>query len=111
MSKLRYMFFVAVGLLMTAGTAMAQTAARAAEEVGADNIHSVNKYRAIAIGFGFAIAAGLGALGQSRIAASAVEGAARNPGAAGRIQTMMILGLALIESLVLFALLIVFVKT
>ena len=38
----------------------------------------------------------------------ACEGAARNPGAAGRIQTMMILGLALIESLVLFALLIVF---
>jgi F0F1-type ATP synthase membrane subunit c/vacuolar-type H+-ATPase subunit K len=40
--------------------------------------------------------------------AAACEGAARNPGAAGRIQTMMILGLALIESLVLFALLIVF---
>ncbi len=109
MSKLRYLFFVVVGLLMTAGTAMAQ-ATRAAEEAGADNINSVNKYRAIAIGFGFAIAAGLGALGQSRIAASAVEGAARNPGAAGRIQTMMILGLALIESLVLFALLIMFTR-
>lgn len=109
MSKLRFLFFAVVGLMMTAATAMAQTA-RAAEEVGADNIHSVNKYRAIAIGFGFAIAAGLGALGQSRIAASAVEGAARNPGAAGRIQTMMILGLALIESLVLFALLIMFTR-
>ena len=109
MSKFRYLFFVALGLMMTAGTAMAQTA-RAAEEAGADNINSVNKYRAIAIGFGFAIAAGLGALGQSRIAASAVEGAARNPGAAGRIQTMMILGLALIESLVLFALLIMFTR-
>lgn len=109
MSKLRILFFAVVGLLMTCATAMAQTA-RAAEEAGADNIHSVNKYRAIAIGFGFAIAAGLGALGQSRIAASAVEGAARNPGAAGRIQTMMILGLALIESLVLFALLIMFTR-
>ena len=108
MSKLRILFFAVVGLLMTCATAMAQTA-RAAEEVG-DNIHSVNKYRAIAIGFGFAIAAGLGAIGQSRIAASAVEGAARNPGAAGRIQTMMILGLALIESLVLFALLIMFTR-
>jgi F-type H+-transporting ATPase subunit c len=51
-----------------------------------------------------------GALGQSRIGAAACEGAARNPGAAGKIQVMMILGLALIESLVLFALLIVFVK-
>jgi F-type H+-transporting ATPase subunit c len=110
MSKLRYLFFVAAGLLMTAGTAMAQ-ATRAAEDAGVDNASSVAKYKAIAAGFGFAIAAGLGALGQSRIAASAVEGAARNPGAAGRIQTMMILGLALIESLVLFALLIVLLKT
>ena len=65
---------------------------------------------AIAAGVGFAIAVFGGALGQSRIGAAACEGAARNPGAAGRIQTMMILGLALIESLVLFALVIIFAK-
>lgn len=110
MRKLRFLFFTLVGMLMAASTVMAQ-ATRAAEDAGVDNINSVNKYKALAAGFGFAIAAGLGAIGQSRIASSAVEGAARNPGAAGRIQTMMILGLALIESLVLFALLIVFVKT
>ena len=104
MRKLRYLFFALVGVLASAAPALAQAAAP-------DNAESVNKYKALAAGFGFAIAAGLGALGQSRIASSAVEGAARNPGAAGRIQTMMILGLALIESLVLFALLIVFVKT
>ncbi|HYY58745.1 MAG TPA: ATP synthase F0 subunit C [Pyrinomonadaceae bacterium] len=103
MRKLRFAFFSILGVLMSAAPALAQAAAP-------DNEASVNKYRAIAIGFGFAIAAGLGALGQSRIAASAVEGAARNPGAAGRIQTMMILGLALIESLVLFALLIMFTR-
>ena len=67
--------------------------------------------KALAAGIGFAIAVFGGALGQSRIGAAACEGAARNPGAAGKIQTMMILGLALIESLVLFALLIVFIKT
>ena len=106
MRKLRYLFFALVGVLASAAPALAQATAAVA-----DNESSVNKYKALAAGFGFAIAAGLGALGQSRIAASAVEGAARNPGAAGRIQTMMILGLALIESLVLFALLIVFVKT
>ena len=39
-----------------------------------------------------------------------LSGALRNPGAAAKIQTMMILGLALIESLVLFALLVVFAK-
>jgi F-type H+-transporting ATPase subunit c len=105
MRKLRLAFFAVVGLLMAAAPALAQ-----ATQAAADNESSVNKYKALAAGFGFAIAAGLGAIGQSRIAASAVEGAARNPGAAGRIQTMMILGLALIESLVLFALLIVFVK-
>ena len=105
MRKLRLIFFGMVGLLMSAAPVLAQAAN------APDNDASVNKYKALAAGFGFAIAAGLGALGQSRIAASAVEGAARNPGAAGRIQTMMILGLALIESLVLFALLIVFVKT
>src|SRR3982750_1260597 len=104
MRKIRFAFFGILGLLMSAAPVLAQAAS------APDNESSVNKYRAIAIGFGFAIAAGLGALGQSRIAASAVEGAARNPGAAGRIQTMMILGLALIESLVLFALLIMFTR-
>jgi F-type H+-transporting ATPase subunit c len=104
MRKLRFLFFSMVGILCAVAPALAQA------QAAADNESSVNKYRALAIGFGFAIAAGLGALGQSRIAASAVEGAARNPGAAGRIQTMMILGLALIESLVLFALLIMFTR-
>ena len=105
MRKLRFLFFAVVGVLMAAAPALAQ-----ATQAAADNQSSVDKYGKLAAGFGFAIAAGLGALGQSRIAGSAVEGAARNPGAAGRIQTMMILGLALIESLVLFALLIVFAK-
>jgi F-type H+-transporting ATPase subunit c len=105
MKKFRFLFFGLVGVLMAAAPALAQTGAAVA-----DNQSSVDKYGKLAAGFGFAIAAGLGALGQSRIAASAVEGAARNPGAAGRIQTMMILGLALIESLVLFALLVVFAK-
>jgi F-type H+-transporting ATPase subunit c len=105
MSKFRMMFFAAVGVLMAAAPTFAQTAA-----VAADNENSVSKYAKIAAGFGFAIAAGLGALGQGRVAAAACEGAARNPGAAGRIQTLMILGLALIESLVLFALLVVFTR-
>jgi F-type H+-transporting ATPase subunit c len=65
-----------------------------------------------ALAIGAAIAIGLavlgGALGQGRAAAAALEGISRNPGAAPRIQTPMILGLALIESLVLFAFLIAF---
>ena len=106
MGKFRMLLFVVVGILMSAMTAFAQVEGAGAG-VG-DNASSVNKYRAIAAGIGFAIAVLGGALGQSRIGAAACEGAARNPGAAGRIQTMMILGLALIESLVLFALLVIF---
>jgi F-type H+-transporting ATPase subunit c len=99
------LFFAVVGVLMSATAAFAQTAGAAG-----DNASTEKKWLYISAAFGFALAAGAGAIGQSRIAAAAVEGAARNPGAAGRIQTMMILGLALIESLVLFALLIVFAK-
>ncbi len=105
MSKFRMLLFAVVGILFSAMTVFAQVEAAAG---AADNACSVSKYRALAAGIGFAIAVIGGALGQSRIGAAACEGAARNPGAAGRIQTMMILGLALIESLVLFALLVVF---
>jgi len=68
-----------------------------------------------AAAIGAAIAIGLavlgGGLGQGRAAAAALEGISRNPGAAPRIQTPMILGLALIESLVLFAFIIAFILT
>ena len=103
MSKFRMVLFAVIGILASSMSVFAQGAGEAG-----DNMFSVNKYRAIAAGIGFAIAVFGGALGQSRIGAAACEGAARNPGAAGRIQTMMILGLALIESLVLFALLVIF---
>jgi F-type H+-transporting ATPase subunit c len=47
-------------------------------------------------------------LGQGKAAAAALEGVARQPEAAGKIQTMMIIALALIESLVIYALLMFF---
>ena len=107
MGKLRMLFFAVATVLMSATAAFAQATGGGG---AADNEFTARKYLYVAAAFGFALAAAAGAIGQSRIASAAVEGAARNPGAAGRIQTMMILGLALIESLVLFALLIVFVK-
>jgi F-type H+-transporting ATPase subunit c len=105
MRKLNLLFMVIVGVLFSAMTVLAQTPAAA--DHAADSGVGL---KAIAAGVGFAIAVFGGALGQSRIGAAACEGAARNPGAAAKIQTMMILGLALIESLVLFALLVVFAK-
>lgn len=63
---------------------------------------------ALGAGLGIGIAAFGGALGQGRAAASALEGIARNPEAAGKVMTPMIIGLALIESLVIYALVIAF---
>lgn len=64
------------------------------------------------IAIGAAIAIGMaalgGTLGQGKATAAALDGIARQPSAAPRIQTPMILGLALIESLVLFAFVIAF---
>ena len=57
---------------------------------------------ALAAGFGVAIAAVGGGLGQGRIAAAACEGIARNPGAAGGVRAAMLLGLVFVETLTLF---------
>jgi F-type H+-transporting ATPase subunit c len=61
---------------------------------------------ALAAGLGIGIATLGGGIGQGRAAATALDGIARNPGAAGQIRGPMILGLALIESLVIYALII-----
>lgn len=100
MNKIKYIFFSVLALALMAIPAMAQAAA--------DNQSTVDANKVLAAGLGFGIAAGLGAIGQGLVGSRAVEGAARNPGAAGTIQTLMIIGLALIESLVLLALVIVF---
>ena len=63
---------------------------------------------AIGAAFLLGIAAAAGAIAQGRATAAAAEGMSRNPGAAPVIRLMTIIGLALIESLVLYALLIAF---
>ena len=60
----------------------------------------------ITAGFALGIAAGLGALGQGKAIGSAAEAIARNPAASGEIRGVLILGLVLIESLVIYVLLI-----
>src|SRR6516164_2626409 len=99
-SKLSVILAVATALVLVPAMAFAQ-------EAGANKFDS-NKWVAAAAGFAIGIAALGGTTGQGRAAAAALEGISRNPGAAARIQTPMILGLALIESLVLFAFLIAF---
>ena len=58
----------------------------------------------LAAGLGIAIAALGTGIGQGLGLKSAVEGVARNPEASGKIQTVMIIGLAMIESLCIYAL-------
>ena len=60
-------------------------------------------YIAIGAGLAIGLAAAGGGIGQGRAASAALEGIARNPGAAGKLNGPMILGLALIESLVIYA--------
>jgi F-type H+-transporting ATPase subunit c len=64
------------------------------------------RWGALSAAFLLGIAAAAGAIGQGRATSSAADAISRNPGAAGPIRLMTIIGLALIESLVLYALLI-----
>ena len=56
----------------------------------------------IAAGFGMAIGSFGTGIGQGLAIKSAVEGVARNPGASGKIMTIMLIGLAMIESLAIY---------
>ena len=91
---------IALVLMMTSSALFAQEAATTAA--------SGVRWGALAAAFVLGIAAAAGAIGQSRAIVAACEGIARNPGAAGAIRLAMIIGLALIESLVIYALLIAF---
>jgi F-type H+-transporting ATPase subunit c len=77
-----------------------------AQEAGVAGGDVLVQWSIITAGFALAIAALGGALGQGRAVASAAEAIARNPGAAGEIRGALILGLVLIESLVIYVLLV-----
>jgi F-type H+-transporting ATPase subunit c len=78
-----------------------------AQEAGAGAARlEIIKWSLIAAGFPLGIAAAFGALGQGRAIAAAAEAIARNPSATGDIRGALILGLVLIESLVIYVLLI-----
>ena len=97
MTKKHIVVFVLLAL--TAFSAFGQTATTTNTGV---------RWGVIAAAFVLGLAAAAGAIGQSRAIVAACEGIARNPGAAGPIRLAMIIGLALIESLVIYALIIAF---
>lgn len=90
---------LAIAMFLMAGMAMAN-----------DGMGGVDPYASLAAGLGIGIAAFGGALGQAKAATAALEGIARNPAASGKLFVPMIIALALIESLVLYAFVITFVK-
>src|SRR5688500_3056414 len=94
-----------LGLLTLVATTLVASAAFAQEGL-ASNDFDMKKWGLVAAGLGMSIAAFGGALGQGKAAAAALEGIARNPSASAKLFTPMILGLALIESLVIYSLVI-----
>jgi F-type H+-transporting ATPase subunit c len=65
----------------------------------------------IGVGIGMGLAAGLAGLGQGKVAGAVAEALARNPGARDGIQLALFIGLAFIESLVLFTFVLIFIRT
>ena len=99
----KYMMAALAAMLTLLSTASAY----AQSSPGTAKVENARWY-ALAAALGHGIAPFGGALGQGRAAAAALDGIARNPGAADKLFTPMILGLALIESLVIYSLLIAF---
>jgi F-type H+-transporting ATPase subunit c len=96
-------FLLMIALLVCAAPMFAQGGGAAGGGGG-------NIWVPVTAGFAMAIASGLCALGQGKAVAGACEGIARNPSAFPAIRFALIFGLALIESLALYVLVIIFVK-
>jgi F-type H+-transporting ATPase subunit c len=102
MPKLSYLFMV-LSAMCFAMPAFAQAG-------GGGGGMTHQDWVAITSGFAMAIASAVCGLGQAKATAAAAEGLARNPSARPGIQLALILGLALIESLALYTLVIIFAK-
>lgn len=92
-----------LGGLLVAAPAFAQGGAATAAP-------AATNWVAITSGFAMAIAAAVCGFSQSKVAAAACEGLARNPGARPHIQFALILGLVFIETLALFTFAMIFAK-
>ena len=96
-----------LGVVLIAGAAFGEEAGKAAagavKEVGA-NAASFYVVCIIAAGFGIALATLGTGLGQGLAVSKAVEGVARQPEASGKITVTLLIGLAMIESLAIYAL-------
>ncbi|UYL10542.1 ATP synthase F0 subunit C [Bdellovibrio sp. SKB1291214] len=94
--------------LMVALVAMFAAAPAFAQEAVATATTTTSDKGLVALAAALTIAVAVfgGAMAQGKTAATALDGIARNPAASGKLLIPMILGLALIESLVIYALII-----
>ncbi len=106
--RLKSKFSLLIGtlctLMLAPAVALADEAPVAAQ--AAASAISEPALKAIAAALAIAIAVTFGAIGQAKIGVSALDGIARNPGASGKMFVPMLLGMAFVESLVLYAFLI-----
>lgn len=102
MKKLMFLSLIAAAVLLVASPVYAQTPGGAT---------GGNWAIPIGVGLGMGLAAGLAGLGQGKVAGSVAEALARNPGARAGIQLALFIGLAFIESLVLFTFVLLFLRT
>ena len=85
---------------------LAMAAPAFAQEHGEEAAAGKNIFQYLGAAFAIGVAAAFGSLGQGRGLSAACEAIGRNPGAVGPIRITMIIGLALIESLVIYSLII-----
>jgi F-type H+-transporting ATPase subunit c len=102
--------FVSIMLLTLAVVLIASAAFAAAEAAPEAAKATTGLTAVVAALFAIAIAAFGGSIGMGLSISRAVEGIARNPEASAKIMTTMIIGLALIESLAIYTLVIIFMK-
>ena len=100
MRKLHAALLLTFAVLMFTSPVFAQGAA------GGGTDHA--SWVVISAGFGMAIASAICGLAQGKAISAACEGLARNPGAAPAIRFALIVGLALIESLAIYTLVVIF---
>ena len=93
---------------LVVSSAVLATVLMASPALAEETAHAARSGNGLAAGIGMAIAAAGGAYGQSRVISAALESISRNPGAAGQMFLPWILGLAFVESLVIFTLVIAF---
>ena len=96
----RILFLSVIFVLALSGLTMAAEAETAVKVAGLKVFYGI----VIAAGFGIALAAVGTGLGQGMAIKGAVEGTARNPEASGKITVTMLIGLAMIESLCIYTL-------